>query len=173
MLRLSSAPDLGGRARQVQTVRLPSNEIKMCLKSRWTVQKVPMNKSLSIQRGAGLLGRRTRMLILEVVFNGVPQLYLGGFRRQNIGVRTFWVREKEAEEECRRFRAWVLGREFKIFGGGGTKPWKKQGRIIRGKNLPSEFAQKFDRHFPYNSPGQHKNSPQFRSADHQDQLLPP
>ena len=53
---------------------------------------------------------------------------------QNLGPRS------EIGGECRRFWAW-------IFFWGGTKLLQKQGRKIRGKNLPSKFAEKLAGNF--------------------------
>ena len=50
---------------------------------------------------------------------------------QKIGVKEIWVRGSEIGEEC----GMNFGREF-LWGGGGVKPWKKQGRKIHRKISP-------------------------------------
>ena len=60
--------------------------------------------------------------------------------KQNIGVKTCWLRESGIEEECRQVWAWILGVNF--FGrgrySGRTRP-----KNSRGRTSPSKFAGNF------------------------------
>ena len=64
------------------------------------------------------------------------------------------------------------GREF-FWGGGGPEILEKQGRKLRGNNLPSKFAEKFAGYYPKIRHAKIKKSPQIRSAEPQAQELRP